>query len=207
MTRGRGSRWPGRGAGLGERVRRWSFGAGLGVALGFGVAPGAAATTWVDARPIAIGSSAAAVAASVQTTPTNAEEEARRAISLLRSPYCPGFMLEVCPSAQAEALRDSIYDLAAQGMTSNELVEWMIANHGEEWRGLPQRSGIGLWAWIIPPLALLLGIGAFVGWLRANRRSGPEEVAGEPSPISESDREQLTAAMRDWEESGQEELP
>ncbi|MEX2581662.1 MAG: cytochrome c-type biogenesis protein CcmH [Gemmatimonadota bacterium] len=131
-------------------------------------------------------------------------DQAESAIAQLRSPYCPGLMLEVCPSPNAAALRDSIYELAAEGRTSGELIEWMIGRHGEEWRGVPQRSGAGLWAWIMPPLALLLGIGIVVGWLRGNRTESKEKQLA-VADVSDADRERLTAAMREWEESGGEE--
>ena len=133
-------------------------------------------------------------------------EEADEAISQIRSPYCPGFMLEVCPSPQAQALRDSIYDLAAQGASSEEIVEWMIGNHGEEWRGLPRRSGAGLLAWIIPPLALLLGAGAIIGWYQATRRKEGESAEPEPPAMSDEERQKLSLALREWEETGHEEV-
>lgn len=139
----------------------------------------------------------------IEARPNAAEAEA--AISQLRSPYCPGFMLEVCPSPAAEALRDSIYDLAAEGVPSDEIVEWMIANHGEEWRGLPRRSGAGLLAWVVPPLALLLGVFGFVMWLRSSRDRKTEEAPVTAETLSEGERQKLAAAMRDWEETGYEE--
>lgn len=139
----------------------------------------------------------------IEARPNAAEAEA--AIAQLRSPYCPGFMLEVCPSPAAEALRDSIYDLAAQGVPSDEIVEWMIANHGEEWRGLPRRSGAGLLAWVIPPLGLLVGVFAFVMWLRSSRRRKAEEPPVTTETLSDGERQKLAAAMRDWEETGYEE--
>jgi cytochrome c-type biogenesis protein CcmH len=130
--------------------------------------------------------------------------EAERAISELRSPYCPGLMLETCPSPPAAALRDSLFDLAAEGLSAPEIVEWMLARHGEEWRAVPQRSGAGLWAWVMPPLAILIGVGAVIGWLRANRRE--EQLVSEvstPSDISDTEREELAVALRRWEESGE----
>lgn len=132
--------------------------------------------------------------------------EAERAISQLLSPYCPGFMLEVCPSPDAAALRDTLYERAAQGASSDELVGWMLAEYGEEWRGVPQRSGAGLLAWVIPPLALLLGVGVVVGWLRTHRpeRTGSVELEV-PSPVSDADRERLAAALREWEAAAVEE--
>lgn len=133
--------------------------------------------------------------------------EAEKAIQQLRSPYCPGFMLEVCTSSAAAALRDSIYDLAAEGATADELIEWMISRHGEEWRALPKRSGAGLWAWLIPPFAILIGATAVVGWLRANR-SSESSTASAPAatpPVSQEERSRIAAALREWEASGEEE--
>jgi cytochrome c-type biogenesis protein CcmH len=130
--------------------------------------------------------------------------EAERAIEQLRSPYCPGFMLEVCTSSQAAALRDSIFDLAAQGASTNDIVEWMIGRHGEEFRGVPQRSGAGLWAWVIPPFGILLALALVLAWLRANRSRHEALAVPESNGISEDDRQKLAAALREWEEQGEE---
>ncbi|HET7274353.1 MAG TPA: cytochrome c-type biogenesis protein CcmH [Longimicrobiaceae bacterium] len=123
---------------------------------------------------------------------------AEDAISRLRSPYCPGLMLEVCPSAAAALLRDSIYDLAAQGMTASEIEEWMLARHGEEWRAVPKTTGVGLWAWVIPPLALLLGGGYIVARLRSATRSAPNDSEFDLA-MDDTDRERLAAALREME--------
>src|SRR5690606_10415651 len=113
--------------------------------------------------PLLLLFAAPANALQLQNRPNAVEAEA--AIAQLRSPYCPGLMLEVCPSPDAAVLRDSIYARAAAGASSTELVDWMLDRYGEEWRGVPQRTGAGLWAWLVPPLALLAGIGAVMGWL------------------------------------------
>jgi cytochrome c-type biogenesis protein CcmH/NrfF len=130
--------------------------------------------------------------------------EAERAIAQLRSPYCPGLMLETCPSPPAAALRDSIYDLAAEGLGTSEIVDWMLARHGEEFRGVPQGSGAGLWAWVIPPLALLIGAGAVFGWLHANRTREEPVLATEESSLTDGDRQKLAAALKDWEDGEEE---
>jgi cytochrome c-type biogenesis protein CcmH/NrfF len=92
--------------------------------------------------------------------------EARAAISRLLSPYCPGLMLDQCPSDAARILRDSIHALALQGWNSDAIEAWMLSNHGEQYRAVPKRSGAGLLAWLLPPLALLLGLGGVGAVLR-----------------------------------------
>jgi cytochrome c-type biogenesis protein CcmH len=153
-------------------------------------------------------SSAAAVAAqdgTVVPRRTASEEVARKAVGLVRSPYCPGLMLEVCPSAPAEILRDSMRALAAEGMTVEELVEWMIAGHGEEWRAVPKRSGRGIFAWVIPPLFLLVGAGVVAARLRRDQRAAGEAAPVYPeTDLSEDDRARLAAAMQQMEDDEEE---
>jgi cytochrome c-type biogenesis protein CcmH/NrfF len=116
-------------------------------------------------------------------------------------------MLEACTSGRAALLRDSIFDLAAQGMTEQELIDWMLARHGEQFRGVPLRSGAGLWAWILPPLGFLVGLGILFAWLRANRSPASTETTSVEEPtLSDADRERLAAAMNQWREAGEEEI-
>jgi cytochrome c-type biogenesis protein CcmH/NrfF len=128
--------------------------------------------------------------------------EATEAISRLYSPFCPGFMLEVCTAPQSAALRDSIQAFAYQGWSSEELVEWMVGNYGEQYRAMPQRTGWGLWAWLLPPLGLLGGAALVIVALR---RFGPARESGRPvvptsrDRISHEQEERLRAAIREIE--------
>ncbi len=127
--------------------------------------------------------------------------EARKAIDQLLSPYCPGLMLEQCPAEASRILRDSIHMLAAQGWTGDELKAWMLANHGPEWQAVPDRSGAGLWAWILPPFALVAGFGTVI--VVARRFSRPEdeethEQVERPGPTPE-DEARLREALRELE--------
>lgn len=124
---------------------------------------------------------------------------AQEAIGRLRSPFCPGLMLEVCPSPPAELFRDTLHLLAAEGRTADELVEWALARHGEEWRAVPKRSGTGLLAWLIPPAMLLAGVGFVAMRLRRWRRDEGPYAPGTAAPLSDDERAALDAAMADLE--------
>lgn len=123
-------------------------------------------------------------------------EAAREAMEQLKSPYCPGLMLEVCPSGGGVALRDSLNMLAEQGWTSDELVDWVLANHGEQWLALPRAEGRSLLAWIVPPAAVLLGILLVVAALRRMRRG---RVVIEPleEDLSDEEEARLREAIRE----------
>lgn len=117
--------------------------------------------------------------------------EARTAIGRLWSPYCPGMMLEVCPSPGGEMLRDSVESMARSGLTADSIVEVIIAEYGEEYRAQPRADGIGRLAWYVPPATLLAGlimVGAFL-----TRRRGRRPVV--VTPPSDEDEERLRVAM------------
>lgn len=119
---------------------------------------------------------------------------AAEAIAQLKSPYCPT-MLEVCSSSQGAALRDSLVTFAEMGWTTEELVDWVVANHGEHYRALPKKEGKALVAWIVPPVGVVLGILVLTMALRGMIRpaSDPEIVAEE---ISSEQEDSLREAMR-----------
>lgn len=133
--------------------------------------------------------------------PVEPHAEAVEAIGRLKSPFCPGFMLEVCPSPQATELRDTIEALARSGMESDEIVEWVLARHGEEWRALPRTRGKGLLAWLVPPGALLLGVGLVILVLWKLRGDGGETRLDGRSDLdlSDVDERRLARAVREFD--------
>lgn len=131
--------------------------------------------------------------------PETVHPEARRAISEIRSPYCPGLMLEVCPSPDAAVLRDSIDTLARSGLAADSIVELMLARYGEEWRAVPRREGAGWWAWLMPAGVLLLG-SLTVAFVLSRRRRGVVP-AGDSEPATPEDEERLRRAIRDLDDS------
>ncbi|MEZ4417517.1 MAG: cytochrome c-type biogenesis protein CcmH [Gemmatimonadota bacterium] len=124
---------------------------------------------------VAVASPALAQAPEAQVARPN-PDVADRAIGRIRSPYCPGLMLEVCPSPQAAVLRDSIGARAARGEPADSIVEAVLAQIGEEYRAYPKSRGQGLLAWIIPPFALLSGLLIVALVLRHLRDRNPEQL-------------------------------
>ncbi len=130
--------------------------------------------------------------------------EAEEAISQLYSPYCPGFMLAVCTAQQSAVLRDSIQAFAYQGWSSEELVEWMLGNHGEAYRAVPRTRGWAAFAWILPPLALALGAVMVVMALLRFRSREPTTESVRPDPgvekiITAEEQARLRSAIREIE--------
>lgn len=123
---------------------------------------------------------------------------ANEAMKRLRSPVTPFHTVDMCPSVGA--LRDSIRVAAVQGLSRDQIVEGVIARYGEEVRLLPRRRGVGLLAWIATPLVMLLGGGLIVARLRRRRET---TVPDEGSPLTDAERERVSAALSQWEDSGE----
>lgn len=126
----------------------------------------------------------------------DAEAVAHEAMIELRSPVTPSHTLDMCPSAEAIALRDTVRLAAEQGQTVDEIVEGVVARYGERMRTLPRRQGFGLWAWLAPPLALAIGA---VGVGFAARRLRGRNPLPAAAPISAEERARLDAALRTFE--------
>ena len=153
----------------------------------------AAIVTAAQAQPLG-----AQVARDDLQGPLEPHPAANEAIARLKSPYCPGQMLEVCSSYTGALLRDSIQSMAREGWTTDELVDWVLANHGEEYLAYPDASGTGLLAWLVPPAAILVGILVVVAALRYMRRGAPpEEIAD--IELSAEEEERLREAMREMD--------
>ena len=137
---------------------------------------------------------APAVAQVTQKLPSDAV--AHEAMTQLRSPVTPSHTLDMCPAAEAIALRDTVRMAAAQGESVDQIVEGVVARYGERVRTLPRRDDFGVWAWLAPPLVLVLG--AFAVFFAIRRLRGRETVVP-ASPMTDEDRARLDAALRAFE--------
>lgn len=147
---------------------------------------------------------AAPVAAQIVVPELTPEQErtAVTAMERLRSPVTPFHTVDMCPSVPA--LRDTIRVAAANGMTTDQIVEDVVGRYGEEVRLLPKRSGVGMLAWIATPLLLLVGAGLIATRLRRGQAAAAAAAdAAEEDELSEQERARLAAALSDFEERGE----
>jgi cytochrome c-type biogenesis protein CcmH len=86
----------------------------------------------------------------------------------LRCPDCQGLSVADSQTAAAREIRRQIDELVAAGATDAEVRAHFVDRYGE-WILLAPASAI---TWILPFVALALGVAALVTWL-VRRRSGP----------------------------------
>lgn len=153
---------------------------------------------WLLTLVVALAAPAGAQLIVPELTPEQ-ERAAVAAMEQLRSPVTPFHTVDMCPSTPE--IRDTIRFAAAQGMSTNEIVEDFVARYGEEIRLLPKRSGVGLLAWIATPLLLLAGAGLIAARLKRGQAVAEEAAEQAQGELSQEERAQLAAALSDWEDS------
>jgi cytochrome c-type biogenesis protein CcmH/NrfF len=134
------------------------------------------------------------------------ESVAREAMTRLRSPVTPSHTLDMCPNVGVEALRDTIRMAAAEGQSVDQIVEGVIGRYGDFMRIVPERRGVGLWAWVMPPVVLLLGAGLLMARLRRMRGEplARSEPVDDDDGLSDEDRQRIEAALAELEVSQEE---
>ena len=92
------------------------------------------------------------------------------------SPWCPGRALAECPSEPADRLRQWILAQERAGASREEVLARLEDEFGDKIRQTPRAEGVGLVAYAIPVLTLLVGGALVVVFLRRQGQGG-ESVA------------------------------
>ena len=117
------------------------------------------------------------------------QDDANDVAQEVMSPFCPGVTLHECPSARAIELRDEIADWFAAGLSRAQVFERLEDEYGPSIRATPDPKGAGLAAWLVPALAVLLGLG-IVGFVLRRRSEAESEVS-----VAGPDRERLESEL------------
>jgi cytochrome c-type biogenesis protein CcmH len=109
------------------------------------------------------------------------EQQAGAIFHEYMSPYCPGLLLADCSSGAAITLREEIRAALAAGTSEAEVRAQVERRFGERILAAPPRRGFGLVAWLVPYLALAIGVGGIAVWWRRRMRAvGPTVDAASP---------------------------
>lgn len=105
--------------------------------------------------------------------PPEKEKIAEQIFTDFFSPFCPGRVLQDCPSSKATELRDAIRLKLSDGQSQEDIENYLISVYGESLLASPRNVGFGRVAWLGPLIFLLGGLVALAAWL-ATRRSKQE---------------------------------
>lgn len=102
--------------------------------------------------------------------------------SELMSPYCPGRSLVECPSPQATELRLWIQAQERAGVPRSEVEARLFEEFGDMLLHSPRAEGWGLWAYLVPALALLGGGALVFAFLHRQGAPAPAPAAAPADP-------------------------
>lgn len=84
----------------------------------------------------------------------------------LYCPVCPNTPLDVCETQACKDWRDEIRTQLSAGWSEEEVVDYFVERYGERVLAEPQRGGFTSLVWILPVVAVLMGMVFVVQALR-----------------------------------------
>ncbi|MCE2405273.1 MAG: cytochrome c-type biogenesis protein CcmH [Dehalococcoidia bacterium] len=112
---------------------------------------------------------AAVLAACGSDAPVSLEEQAQSIDRTLICPVCPGETIDQAQVELARQMRTVVREKLAEGMTRDEVLRFFVERYGESVLAAPPKEGFNLIAWIVPIVAVLVGVVAVVLVVRAMR--------------------------------------
>lgn len=123
----------------------------------------------------------------------SAQDQANDLSGEIMSPFCPGVTLHECPSAEAINLRDRIAQWFSGGQTRAQIMERLEDEYGRGIRAAPAVGGTGLGAWLLPIVAIAVGLGVAVLLLRRWIRTPATQV--DETVVASADRARVDAEL------------
>jgi len=114
------------------------------------------------------------------------EDEVLTIAKKLYCPVCPNTPLDVCETQACQDWRAQIRDQLSAGWTEDQIINYFVNQYGERVLAEPQRSGFTSLVWLLPVIAVLLGLWVayeiLKGWRSGQRRTAPLPIQPQISP-------------------------
>ena len=112
------------------------------------------------------------------------DDEVNAVAKNLYCPVCPNTPLDVCETQACKDWRDEIRTQLSAGWSEEEVMAYFVERYGERVLAEPERSGFTSLVWILPAVALLVGLVIVVQTLRSWRaRRQQARTAGEGAVV------------------------
>ena len=140
---------------------------------------------------------AAALVRAQGTYPT--DDDVNAVAKKLYCPVCPNTPLDVCETQACADWRQQIREQLADGWTEDQVMDYFVEQYGERVLAEPERSGFTSLVWILPMVALALGLIVAVQALRS-WRVGQQQIETAVPPPPAIDPETKAKIEQDFHE-------
>ena len=113
-----------------------------------------------------------------EALPPELEERARGIYAGVMCPQCAGQTLDQSSAPIAEAMKSVVRTQLLAGATDDAIIAALVESYGEGVLASPPTRGFSLLAWLVPPLAILIGATAVAAALRNRRARVPDAGPG-----------------------------
>jgi cytochrome c-type biogenesis protein CcmH len=132
---------------------------------------------------------------------TVTDDEVNAIAEQLYCPVCENVPLDVCGTKACADWRDEIRSMLEEGRSEAEIKTYFSDRYGRRVLATPERTGVDLLVWILPPVGVLIGAAVLV---LALRRMAPTSLRAQPAPggltYDDLDPEYVARIERDLEE-------
>ena len=108
-----------------------------------------------------------------QGTPTVSDDQVNQVASQMYCPVCENVPLDVCPTKACAQWRELIREKIASGWSTQQIMDYFVAQYGDQVLGVPPQRGLNWLIYVFPPLMLVAIIFVVVRVVRGSNKSSP----------------------------------
>lgn len=131
-----------------------------------------------------------------EPVPTPSDDEVNAIAKNMYCPVCENIPLDVCGTQACTQWREEIRDKLIQGWSEQEIYDYFVLKYGERVLAEPPRRGLNWLLYIVPPLAVILGI-FFLYRGYHTWRKPVEELANKVPPSSGEGQDEYLLKMEE----------
>jgi cytochrome c-type biogenesis protein CcmH/NrfF len=119
------------------------------------------------------------------------DREATNLYQQVFSPFCPGRSLNDCPSSKAGELKDEMRAELEAGKSPEVILNEVFQKYGDQYRAVPQFSGVGVLVWLVPIGFVAIGLAIAVGVSISRKKSASVTVFSNKTAISADEERRI----------------
>ncbi|HJW92229.1 MAG TPA: cytochrome c-type biogenesis protein CcmH [Thermoanaerobaculia bacterium] len=110
------------------------------------------------------------------------DQRTNETAGLLRCPVCQGMSIADSPSEMAVNMKHQVRELIARGYTQEQILRYFERSYGQFVLLKPKFQGVNTLVWILPIIALAVGIWAIFAMMGRSPAPAPPSLADDDDP-------------------------
>ena len=104
------------------------------------------------------------------------DQRTNETAGLLRFPVCQGMSIADSPSEMAVNMKHQVHELIARGYTQEQILRYFERSYGQFVLLKPKFQGVNTLVWILPIIALAVGVWAIFAMMGKSNRQPVDET-------------------------------